>query len=165
MEDASKVQPDFKQAEAIYPQVLKQLQDYELLVDFKGDEDLQFYKQMQETLEELTNKDLSNYNLYEAWEQEGIEVLAFGVALPCAVENKDLSKKELVDVLLKLENLPVSYIPWDQRSFKEKFEIYTQDFYHEFLKQNYPKYNFQKLFGKQKDQTWLTPEQIADKLM
>lgn len=101
---------------------------------------------------------MSAYNLSEAYEEEGAEVLSFRIALPDPMLINDLSKTDLQNILHKCANLKTFEKPWSEQNFVEQFEIYLDDFYHKLLKINFKNYNYQKLFGKQKDGTWLTDE-------
>ena len=47
-----------------------------------GDEDSLEYQKLSEKLTEITSKDISQYDLWEWWETEGIENLSFDICLP-----------------------------------------------------------------------------------
>lgn len=157
--------PDMKTAEKRYPIILHLLKDYEQFVDEFGDEDKVAYHLLAEKLDRLTNKKMDEYHLYEAWEGEGIEVLSFRIALPDSMLINDLSKTDLQNILHKCTDLKMCEKPWSEQTFEEQFEIYLDDFYHKLLKINFKNYNYQKLFGKQKDGTWLNNEEIVVKLL
>lgn len=157
--------PNFELAERLYPEVLKELQQYEDFVDTYGDEEGVVYKEMKERLSKLTNKDLSSYSLYESWEEEGIEVLSFKIVLPAPLKVDGITKEELSAIIYQLQNLQVYDEPWECLSFAQRFEIYTDDFYHRFLKLNFKFYNYQQFFGKQRNGRWLTELEIVDRLL
>lgn len=88
-------------------------------------------------------------------------MLSFRIALPDPILVNDITKYELLELLNKRSNLTIYTIPFDKQSFSQQFEIYLADFYHDFLRVNFKNYNYQKLFGKQKDGNWLTNEEVA----
>ena len=84
-------------AHTLYPVVLKSLQAFEWQVDnhvSSDDEFDQAYQKLADDLAELTGKDMGEYLLWEWWEVDGVEALAFKIALPkpvaCHVGQDDL---------------------------------------------------------------------------
>lgn len=119
-----------------YPTVLQALMDYEQHVDLLGDDEFEANRALQRRLEEFTEKDLSSYNLWEWWEEEGIEVLAFRVALPdppCL--KRRLRYDELAEIVRCLFGNEEA-----ADEFAKRFSIYLCDRYHGLLKLNAPFY-------------------------
>ena len=157
--------PDFRTALVLYPRVYAALKSYQDYVDNQGDPSGVQYLKLESDLALLVDKDLSKVNLYEAWEAEGLEVLSFKVALPDPIRVDDITQEELYGVIYDLQNLSFIDKPWEELSFKQRFEIYTDEFYHEFLRLNFKTYNFKKIFGKNKDGSWPDENQIVGKLL
>lgn len=78
----SSLLPQLAVAEARYPAVLRALMAYAGHVDAHGGGTVDEYRALQHRLEALVGKDLGTYNLWEWWEEEGAEALAFRIALP-----------------------------------------------------------------------------------
>ncbi|MDR6919108.1 hypothetical protein J2X66_006014 [Pseudomonas sp. 3296] len=119
-------------AKARYPVVLQALLDYEQQVDLFSDDSLEGYRALQIRLVKFTEKDLSSYNLWEWWEEEGIEVLAFRIALPdppCF--ERRLRFDELTEIIRCLS---------EKDETEDEFSIYLGDWYHRLLKFNGPYY-------------------------
>lgn len=162
--------PDMATAERLYPLILKRLQEYENFHDSQSEDTPEAvfdaeYKAMENYLSELTGKDLSDTWLWEWWESEGIEVLAFRLALPDPKKVADFSKEEVLKVvqILKIE-LFEDLENTDSEDFNSLFKIYLDNYYHDLLKINFPKtYNF-KYFIAQKDGSHLDCEAIADNI-
>lgn len=155
------LEPKLDIAEKIYPKVLSILSDYEDFVDQNGDEDDSEYKRVQAQLERMTGKDLSEYNLYESWEEEGLEVLAFRISLPIPVKVSKISYDDVFEIVKRLKTFN-SYD--DNGSFAEQFEYYLSDYYYELLELNLPKYD-QDYFLRQKNGVEYTVEEIVNKII
>ena len=157
--------PDWKTAEQLYPTILSLLKDYEIFVDNNGDEDWAEYKSLEEKLHKLTNKQMESYNLYETWENEGIEVASYRIALPNPKKIDKITKTDVRNILRQLKNVKLYDTPWEDQTFQQQFELYLDDYYHQLLKVNFKNYNYQKLFTKQKNSTWLTNDEILEQLL
>ncbi len=112
---------------------------------------------------------MSQFNLWEWWESEGAEVLAFKIALPNPVIVENITEEELTEIVTKrLEWFDDWMLKKDtDESFKTQFTPYLEDYYHNFLKLNFKKtYDYQKIFGPQKDKKILklTNEEKINKL-
>lgn len=142
----NEIEPDFDTAEKLYPEILKLILDYTDYCDENGDENNIEHQKLENKLVELTGKDMSNYNLYEWWEEEGAEVLAFRISLPNPIILNDITKDELNEIVRRIKT-------WEEpnendNSFKGQFEVYIN--YYDFLRLNFKTYNH-KLFNSNKD--------------
>jgi len=132
--------PQMRVAEERYPIVLQTLKEYEQHVDAVGDDALDAYRVLQTRLEMLTEKDLSTYNLWEWWEAEGIEVLAFRIALPDPPSlERRLQDNELAEIVRRLH----VFVPADTADeFAQQFSMYLDDWHHRLLKLNAACYQY-----------------------
>ncbi|MDR0227571.1 MAG: hypothetical protein LBI72_00670 [Flavobacteriaceae bacterium] len=150
MELRKEIVPKMDIAEARYPEILQMLLDYTDYCDEYGDENLIEYKKMEEKLHQLTGKEMSNYNLYEWWEEEGVEVLAFRIALPYPERVNDLSKEDLIALVMKINSFEIKEELEEELSYEEEFGMYLNQYYHSFLELNCKNYE-PKLFHSHKD--------------
>ena len=132
--------PQMSVTEKRYPIVLQALKEYEQHVDTVGDDALDGYRALQTRLEMLTEKDLSTYKLWEWWEAEGIEVLAFRVALPDPPRlARRLQDNELAEIIRRLL-ADVQEEADDE--FAQQFSVYLDDWHHRLLQLNAPCYRY-----------------------
>ncbi|GEP89733.1 hypothetical protein SAMN05660909_02243 [Chitinophaga terrae (ex Kim and Jung 2007)] len=157
------IEPQIHVAEFRYPKVLQCIMDYDAYLSTNDDEDRSEYTKLTERLQQLTGKDISTYNLWEWWEEEGAEVLAFRISLPAPKQVNDFSKIELTEVIRRMGSYRQPEAGWEEQTFEENFRIYLVDYYHELLKLNFKTYNYQKIFGPQRSRDhkpgWLTDEE------
>lgn len=156
--------PDLKTAENLYPTIFNLLKEYEFFVDINGDEDDIAYRNLVENLQKLTNKSMTDHNLYETWENEGIEVVSFRIALPDPKKIEGITKIDVCNILNKISNLKINDYTLEEQNFEQQFEIYLDNYYHKLLEMNFKNYNYKKLFAKQKNGTWLTNDEIINQL-
>lgn len=156
--------PNLEIAEERYPKILQLIQDYNHLVDNYGDPHSIGYQNVVSHLQELTGKDMTPYNIIEWWEEEGIEVLVFRIALPDAVKVDDISFDELSEILHRIGHFELYDQDWTDQTFAQRFSQYMDQYYHQLLQLNFDSYDFRSLFGKQKNGTWLTVEEKAMRL-
>ena len=134
-------------AERLHPTILKKILAYTDYCDANGDDDDKEYKKLEDELHALTGKDMSEYNLWEWWEEEGAEVLAFRIALPPPIKTASITKEDLETIL----NILTTFIKPKDDSFKETYAFYLNDkYYPDFLSLNFEKYK-PELFERQKD--------------
>ncbi|MGO3383315.1 MAG: hypothetical protein ACTIMQ_00950, partial [Acinetobacter guillouiae] len=69
-----------------------------------GDEDSLEYQKLSEKLTEITSKDISQYDLWEWWETEGIENLSFDICLPEPKIIHNISKQELTEIVQRIKS-------------------------------------------------------------
>lgn len=146
----SEIAPQMKVAEERYPIVLKAVSGYTDFCDEYGDEDFIEYKRVEGELHQLTGKDMSRYDLWEYWEGEGAEVLAFRIALPDPLVVKDISREEITEIVTILKVFDASE-ETEEVTFEQQFKWYLNDYYYSFLKLNCAKYSH-KLFMCNKDE-------------
>ncbi len=130
------IEPNMELAEKLYPEILRSILDYTKYCDEQGDKDNTEYKKLEKKFHDLTNKDMSVYNLREWWEEEGAEVLAFRIALPDAVKLPDINREELNEIVRRVATFDIV----EGLSFKAQFNSHLDVYYHTFLKLNFKKY-------------------------
>lgn len=163
MELRKEIEPQLDIAENLYPEILDQILKYTEFIDKNGDENNIEYKNVEARLNKLTNKDVSKYNLWEYWETEGAEILAFRIGLPDPLKVDHITKEEVTEIVRRIGHFEESEKEWNDQTFKEQFSLYLDDYYHEFLKLNFKKYDYTNIFGQQRDknkkQFWWTDEE------
>ena len=137
------IEPDFETIEKRYPIALKAIMSYTAYCDENGDEDLVEYNKLADYLHQLTGKDMSQFNLWEWWEEEGAEVLAFRIVLPEPQCVHNISMDELYEVVKRLKT--DIYTPSEDGSLKELFKYHLDEYYKLFLERNFNTYD-PKLF-------------------
>jgi hypothetical protein len=150
MELRKEIEPDFDTAEKLYPQVLTLILAYTDYCDENGDEDNSEYKRLENRLQEMTGKNMSQFDLWEWWEADGAENLAFDICLPDPKVVDKITKEELAEIVRRLKTFEE---PYDKESFKGMFYVSTvfgNGFFHKFLELNFATYNY-KLFQRNKD--------------
>lgn len=150
MELRKEIQPDFKTAEKLYPEVLKLILTYTDYCDENGDEDNSEYEKLENKLHKMTGKDMSQFNLWEWCEEEGAENLAFSISLPEPKIVDKITKEELIEIIRKLKTFEE---PINIESLQEIFYIHTvfgNGYFEKFLEKNFKTYDC-KLFQSHKD--------------
>ena len=137
------IEPDFETVEKRYPIALKAIMSYTAYCDENGDEDLVEYNKLADYLHQLTGKDMSQFNLWEWWEEEGAEVLAFKIVLPEPQCVHNISMDEVHEVVKRLKT--DIYTPPEDGSLKEIFKYHLDEYYKLFLERNFNTYD-PKLF-------------------
>ena len=159
------IEPDFTTVERLYPEILKLILAYTNYCDENGDEDNFEYKKLENRLHEMTGKDISKYNLFEWWEEEGIEVLAFKISLPTPKIIRHITKEELIEIIRRIK----TFVTQDENNenLKERFIYHTYEYFIDFLKLNFKSANYE-LFQRKKDKNGnyfeYTQEEIVEKL-
>jgi len=143
MQLRKEIEPDFEMVEKRYPIALKAIMSYTAYCDENGDEDLVEYNKLADYLHQLTGKDMSQFNLWEWWEEEGAEVLAFRIVLPEPQCVHNISMDELYEVVKRLKT--DIYTPSEDGSLKEIFKYHLDEYYKLFLERNFNTYD-PKLF-------------------
>lgn len=143
MQLRKEIEPDFETVEKRYPIALKAIMSYTAYCDENGDEDLVEYNKLADYLHQLTGKDMSQFNLWEWWEEEGAEVLAFKIALPEPQCVRNISMDEVHEVVKRLKT--DIYTSPEDGSLKELFKYHLDEYYKLFLERNFNTYD-PKLF-------------------
>ena len=143
MQLRKEIEPDFETVEKRYPIALKAIMSYTAYCDENGDEDLVEYNKLADYLHQLTGKDMSQFNLWEWWEEEGAEVLAFKIVLPEPQYVRDITMNEVHEVVKRLKT--DIYTSSEDGSLKELFKYHLDGYYKLFLERNFNTYD-PKLF-------------------
>lgn len=141
-----KIEPQFDIAEKLYPQILKLILDYTAFCDEYGDEENIEYKKLEEKLHFLTGKDMKQFNLWEWWEEDGAENLAFNISLPEPENVNDITKNELFEIIDRIKAFELS--DQDVSDFESMFyanTIYGNGYFTKFLKKNFKNYKYNLL--------------------
>ena len=120
MQLRKEIEPDFETVEKRYPIALKAIMSYTAYCDENGDEDLVEYNKLADYLHQLTGKDMSQFNLWEWWEEEGAEVLAFRIVLPEPQCVHNITMDEVHEVVKRLKT--DIYTSSEDGSLKEIFK-------------------------------------------
>ncbi|MDJ1473351.1 hypothetical protein [Xanthocytophaga flava] len=168
MELRKEIEPQFNIAEDRYSHVLRLIINYADYCEQTGDEQSVEYKKLEENLYLISGKDMSAFNLWEWWEEEGAENLAFDICLPDPDKINDLTKQELTEIVRRLTKFELP--DENENSFKAIFYLRTTTtggYFDNLLKLNFKTYN-QKLFQLQKNKDGnyfeYTLEEIVEKL-
>lgn len=151
MELRKEIEPQFDIAEKVYPEILKSILDYTEFCDENSDEDNVEYKILEDKLNKLTGKDMSQFNLWEWWEEDGAENLAFDISLPNAKQIDEITSAELFEIVRRLKTFEEP--DENDQSFKAMFYIRTvfgNSYFDKFLELNFKTYDV-KLFQRNKD--------------
>ncbi|MDF2516056.1 MAG: hypothetical protein K0R59_1352 [Sphingobacterium sp.] len=148
MELRKEIEPDFKSAEKHYPEVLKLILAYSDYCEENGDEDSTEYQKLENTLHEMTGKDMSQFNLWEWWEEEGAEVLAFRISLPAPKVIEHITKGELTEIVRRQKTFVIQ--DENDKSLRAQFHYHLDDYFIDFLSLNFTTFDH-SLFQRQKD--------------
>lgn len=140
------LEPDWETAEKMYPLVRALIEEYAQYCAQNGDEEMIQYKILENKLSEMTGKDISQFHLWEWWEEEGSLVLSFKISLPEPNIVPDISKEELLEIVKRLK---ADVLPVNENSFKDDFIYHIGEYYHKLLKLNFKKYKHE-YFNRQK---------------
>ena len=141
------LEPKMETAKKLYPKIIKLIEKYTEYCNENGDEENIEYKKLENKLHEITGKDISQYNLSEYWEEEGLEPLSFKIALPEPNIVKDITKEELHEIV-KIINNDIFEEEFNDEFLKE-FKYFLEDYYHKLLKINFKSYS-NEYFNRQK---------------
>lgn len=160
------LEPNIKIASELYPIVKKKILDFTDFWDKNPNNAISKHKEVEEELKKLTGKDISKFDLWEYWEADGIENLAFRISLPNPEKVSNFKKSELKEILIRIKTFeePTKYkndeilmLLWANKS----------DYYKELIKVNFVKYDF-NFFIRNKDKNGnyfeYSVNEIIDKL-
>jgi hypothetical protein len=144
------LEPNMEKAEELYPKIKELIEKYTEYCDENGDEAAIEYKKLENKLYEMTGKDMSQYNLWEYWEEEGLEVLSFKIGLPEPNIVNDITKEELYEIVKRIKiDIFKIYDKNAKKTFKEEFNYHLEVYYNKLLKINFRNYKY-KYFNSQK---------------
>lgn len=136
----------------LYPIIKEKILNFTDFWDNYPEKSEERHEELQKELSELTGKDVSQYNLWEYWEEEGIEILSFRISQPKPNKILDFTKEELKEIIRRVMN--DSFTPPDTQENEEEFliffEVLKQDFYFDLIKENFDTYD-RRLFMRNKD--------------
>lgn len=165
MELRKEIEPDFETAEKLYQEVLKLILAYTDYCDETGDEDNSEYEKLENTLHEMTGKNMSQFNLWEWWEEEGAEVLAFRISLPDPKTVENITKEELTELVRRQKTFVIQ--DEQDETLKGQFHYHIDDYFINFLRVNFKTFDH-KLFHSHKDKNGhyheYTQDEIVEKL-
>ena len=155
------IEPQLEIAESRYQEILDSIMAYTDYCDEEGDEDDAAYKKLEEKLHLQTGKDMSQFNLWEWWEEEGAEVLAFKIALPNPIKVEGITKEELSEIVRRTKTFDENA---NEDSFEGQFKYHLHDYYYDFLELNFKSYE-QDLFHSHKDKNGNYFEYSVDEIV
>lgn len=159
------IEPRMDIAEINYYKVLSVIEKYQHYVDVNGDHDLKEYNKTTDLLCDITGKIIKDYNLYETYEEEGNEVLAFRISLPLPKLIDSLLYDEVFEIVKRIKSYCfIEESKLKNETFSDTFTIYLSDYYHQFLKLNLKYYRFD-LFNRQKNGNEYSIEEITKFMM
>ncbi|MDR1246527.1 MAG: hypothetical protein LBK57_05800, partial [Clostridiales Family XIII bacterium] len=156
------LEPDMETAEKLYKEVLKLIEEYTDFYDENGDDEDIEYKKSEAKLKEMTGKDISQYNLFEYWEEEGPEILSFKISLPEPKVIENITKEELTEIITTLKDRDFENIIGND--FVEEYKYYLDEYYHKLLKVNFKNYRYE-YFNRQKGKDGKYFEYSAKEIM
>jgi hypothetical protein len=142
------LEPNIGKAKKLYPQIVGLIEKYTEYCDENGDEEDIEYKKVELKLHEITGKDISQYNLFEYWEEEGLEVLSFRISLPEPNIINNITEEELTEIINILKD--DDFEDKNGNDFAEEFKYYLDKYYHRLLEINFRNYKYE-YFNRQKD--------------
>jgi len=163
----NRLEPQIEIAKRLYPEIMKLIKNYTEYCDENGDDDNSEYKKLENKLHKITKKDISQYNLWEYWEEEGFEPLSFKIALPEPNIVNDITKEELIEIVKRIKE-DIFEKNNNEDEFIQEFKYFLKDYYHELLEINYKDYT-NEYFNRQKrkDGNYFeyTVEEIGEKIL
>ncbi len=143
--------PNIEIARKLYPVIKKKILDFTDFWDNSPDHAISRHKELEEELHKLTGKDISKFDLWEYWEADGLENLAFRISLPNPIKISDFKKEELKEVLIKINVFEEPTIEDENEEFLMLLWGNKSEYYRALLEVNFKKYDF-KYFIRNKDE-------------
>jgi hypothetical protein len=142
------LEPQLAVAAQRYPQVVAWLTAYDKACDEADDEQVLV---IIEQLRQLTNKPVSEADLFEYYEASSKEALAWQLSLPEPQLVAHITKSEVTEIVRRLHEPAAPMQEYATLSFEEPMSLYyLADYYHKQLKLHFPtRYNYQ-YFGRRK---------------
>lgn len=157
------LKPNLEIARKIYPIVKQKILDFTEFWDNNPNKAELKHDEVKLNLENLTGKNLSDFDLWEYWEADGIENLSFRISLPDLIKITDFKKDELKEVLTKIktfenpeqhEDDEISMLNWANESsfYKKLLEINFPNYKHNYFNShkdkngNYFEYSVDEIF-------------------
>jgi hypothetical protein len=145
------LEPRFDVAEKLYPEVYEAITAYATFCDNHGDEEDTGYNDLKIKIQQLTGKDMTNINLWEWWEEEGAENLAFTISLPSPRKVANITLSELTELVKRAQGLeqPANTDTGFQAAFYDTL-VFSIRYFHQLIELNFKEYSH-KLFQRNKD--------------
>lgn len=166
------IEPKIIQAEEIYSQVLDLIHEYD---DACDDEDDDKCEEVTRKLSELTGKEITEDDLFEHWEVDGDDQIAFGFSLAePTILSTPLSKDELFEIVQRIRDPKhddLKEIAENAPFPKELMWSRLNDYYIDLLELNLKlpkKFSIASLFNRQKVNgvyVEYTSEEILEKII
>lgn len=166
------IEPKIIQAEEIYPQVLNLIHEYDDACDNEDDDKCE---EVARQLSELTGKEITEEDLFEHWEVDGDNQIAFGFSLAePTVLSTPLSKDELFEIVQRIRDPKhddLKEIAENTPFPKELMWWRLNDYYIDLLELNLKlpkKFSIANLFNRQKvngEYVEFTSEEILEKIL
>ena len=144
------IEPKVEIARMLYPEILHLILKYADYCEKNGDENNTQYTGLASALHQLTGKDMSEFNLWEWWEEEGAETLAYRIALPYPAKIENITRAELTEIINRLKHNVESANPEAHKTADSHFNHCIHEYYFSFLKMNFKKYKY-SFFNRQQD--------------
>jgi hypothetical protein len=157
----TELEPRISVVQERYPVIHQMILDYTEFCDKNGDEDDVEYRRLEAALHEMTGKDMSRYNLWEWWEEDGSEALAFRIGLPDAEKVDGITRDELAEIVRRIQQISKN-VPMDE--FARQFMWHLNDYYHQLLEINFKRYA-PDYFHSQKDKNGKSFEYSSDEIV
>lgn len=166
------IEPKIIQAEEIYPQVLNLIHEYDDACDNEDDDKCEAVARQ---LSELTGKEITEDDLFEHWEIDGDDQIAFGFSLAePSILSTPLSKDELFEIIQRIRDPKhADFKDIDENAPFPKKLIWWRlnDYYIDLLELNLKlpkKFSIGNLFNRQKvkgEYKEFTSEEILEKIL
>ena len=148
----TELEPQFNVAEKLYPEIYAAIMEYTAFYDDNGDEGNATYKQLEAKFKKLTGKDMAEFNLWEWWEAEGAESLAFAISLPNPKRVDNVTLEELTELVKRAQGF--NEPPATDTDFRAAFYeclVFSVRYFHQLLELNFEAYS-PKLFQRNKEE-------------
>lgn len=163
----SELEPDIEVTQKIFPRVLELISRYDEACD---NDDSQTITQVIAEINTLTNKNITEEDLFEYWENESQEEVAFKFSIPDPIKVDTITRDELLEIIRRMQSfddtgidrLSVARIP------PASGIILADEYYLPLLERNFSFPEINELFELQQvNGEWieLTTEEIADKIL
>ncbi len=163
----SEVEPDIEATQKIFSGVLELISRYDEACD---NNDSQTVAAVIAEINTLTNKNITEEDLFEYWESESKEEVAFKFSIPAPIKTDAITRDELLEIIRRIQSfdgtgigrLSVARIP------PASGIILVDEYYLPLLERNFSYPEINELFERQQvNGEWIemTTEEIADKIL
>lgn len=132
--------PDLDTVRKLYPIVKKKIENFTKYWDEYPEKAEERHKEVEADIQQLSHKDMSQFNLWEYWEEDGIEHLTYRIVLPKAKKVQNITKDELHQIVSKI----MVFSPPTEEEENDEIKMLSfansRDFYIELLHLNCKNY-------------------------